>query len=222
MAGYDPTLSGNFHLEFIGFRDINDNADLAGNSAITFEADLDRDGVVDGNETYSFTLYDYPVTGGGDGFTDLGRDTGGGRQLLAENIQMIGMAYAYDVDNNKSLDTYIDTSGNPQVIWAIDSDNNGTLDRNLDTNADGVIDENDRPGASLNDQIIGSLIAPAVSTEDIRSVRIWILARARNQSEEFFDDNTYVVGREVITPQDSFRRRLMEATVQCKNMGLNE
>lgn len=221
MAGYDPTLSGGFGITYVGFRDLNDANAVGGNSAFQFTADYDRDGVVDGNETVTFSLYEFGAAAGT--VTDLARNTGGGRQLLAQNIQAIGLAYAYDVDNNKALDTYTTTAGTQQVIWAIDSDNDGTLDRRLDTNGDGAITNADGPGAGINELIVGAAIATPVAMADVRAVRIWLLA-AENAAEhtEYYDPNTYVVGRQIISPRDNLRRRLVETTVQCKNMGLNE
>ena len=221
MAGYDPTLSGIFGITFVGFRDLNDANAVGGNSAFQFTADYNRDGVLDGNETVTFSLYEFGAAAGT--ITDLARNNGGGRQLLAQNIQAVGLAYAYDVDNNKNLDTYTTTTGAQQVIWAIDSDNDGTLDRRLDTNGDGNITNLDGPGAGLNELIVGAAIATPVAMADVRAVRIWLLA-AENAAEhtEYYDPNTYVVGRQIISPRDNLRRRLVETTVQCKNMGLNE
>jgi len=224
MAGFDPTLSGGFGITYVGFRDLNDNNSAGGNSALQFTADYDRDGVVDGNETVTFSLYDFGAVDGVVGtMTDLARNSGGGRQLLAQNIQAIGLAYAYDVDNDKALDTYTTTAGTQQVIWAIDSDNDGNLDRRLDTNGDGAITNADGPGAGLNELIVGAALATPVAMADVRAVRVWLLAaESAAEHTEHYDPNTYVVGRQIITPRDNLRRRLVETTVQCKNMGLNE
>ena len=221
MAGYDPTLSGGFGITFVGFRGLDDASNVAGNSAIQFTADYDRDGVVDGNETVTFSLYEFGAAGT---MTDLAKtEGGGGRQLLAQNIQAIGLAYAYDVDNDKALDTYTTTGGTQQVIWAIDSDNDGTLDRRLDTNGDGGITNADGPGGGLNELIVGAAIATPVTMADVRAVRIWLLAaESAAEHAEHYDPNTYVVGRQILTPRDNLRRRLVETTVQCKNMGLKE
>jgi len=225
MAGYDPTLSGGFGITFVGFRGLDDASNVAGNSAIQFTADYNRDGVLDANETITFSLYDFgaeddEVIGT---MTDLAKNEGGGRQLLAQNIQAIGLAYAYDVDNDKALDTYTTTAGTQQVLWAIDSDNDGTLDRRLDTNGDGGITNADGPGAGVNELIVGAQISPSVPMADVRAVRIWLLAaESAAEHTEHYDPNTYVVGRQIISPRDNLRRRLVETTVQCKNMGLNE
>lgn len=222
MAGYDPTMNGNFGITFVGFRDLNDVNNAAGNSALQFTADYDGDGLVAGNgETVTFSLYEFGAAAGT--ITDLARNSGGGRQLLAQNIQAIGLAYAYDVNNDKALDTYTTTGGTQQIIWAIDSDNDGTLDRRLDRNGDGVITNTDGSGPGLNELIVGTNIINPVAMEDVRAVHIWILAAEdAGEHAEHYDPDTYVVGRQIITPRDNLRRRLVETTVQCKNMGLNQ
>ena len=221
MAGYDPTMSGKFGITFVGFRDLNDINNAAGNSALQFTADYDGNGLLAANgETVTFSLYEFGAAGT---ITDLARNNGGGRQLLAQNIQVIGLAYAYDVNNDKALDTYTTTGGTQQIIWAIDSDNDGTLNRRLDGNGDGIINNVDGPGAGLNELIVGANIINPVAMEDVRAVRIWILAAEdAGEHAEYYDPNTYVVGRQIITPRDNLRRRLVETTVLCKNMGLNQ
>jgi type IV pilus assembly protein PilW len=62
----------------------------AEDSSIRIKEDLDGDGLTSGsNEDITYSLYDY----GGDGDTDLGRDTGGGNQPLAENIDALNFVY---------------------------------------------------------------------------------------------------------------------------------
>ncbi len=201
MAGYDPLASRNF-----GITGINLNT-------ITFTGDFNtEDGVVGANETITYSLFDF----GGDGNMDLARNDAGVDELLAENIAAIGFAYAFDSDSDDQLDTYASGAGD-QVIWAFDSDNNGTLDKNLDTNNDGVINQNDLGASGV---IEGQNIFP-VATDRIRAVRIWLLARSPNADTAYADTNNWVVGNQVINTNDNFRRRLLEATVQCRNMGLN-
>jgi len=228
MAGYDPLASHNFGFTYAGFRDLNDNPDsgtATGRSAIAFTSDLNGNGVIDGDETISYAMYDFAATDNNlDLMRDDGRDQNGviqapgvdTRQLLAENIAAVGFAYAFDSDGDNQLDTYASGAGN-QVIWAIDSDNNGTLDANLDTNNDGVIDQNDLGAGGVID---GQAIFP-VALDKIRAVRIWLLAKAPNPDTAYADQNTWVVGRQVINTNDNFRRRVLDATVQCRNMGLN-
>ena len=133
MAGYDPTGSGNFGITDIRLKDIDDDLDVNGNSSLEFTIDRDDNGLgPDGDETVYYCIYDSPV-GAPDGKTDLAqRYGGGGRQLLAQNIEALGLAYAFDNNGDGQLDTTV--AGN--TIWAIDSDNDNDLDVNLDTNDD--------------------------------------------------------------------------------------
>ncbi|NIA11936.1 MAG: prepilin-type N-terminal cleavage/methylation domain-containing protein [Nitrospiraceae bacterium] len=224
MAGYSQGASGS-GITDIRPRDINNNVDVAitGNGAFKFAGDF--------GETISYSVYDSPVAAP-DGINDLGRNSGGGRQLVAENIEALGFAYAFDAVNNATgklpvdgiLDTYKDAGGNEQVIWAIDSDGDNRLDRNLDTNGDGNIDENDGPGPGGNGLIGGTAIAD-VDRKDIRAVRIWMLARTEYGDKSFLNTKTYTVGNKVITPNtdadpnnDNLRMRLLETIVKCRNM----
>jgi type IV pilus assembly protein PilW len=192
MAGYDKNDTGNFGITDIRFRNINNVVDLNGNSAITFTADLDDDGILDSNETISFSIYDYP-TSAPDGTLDLGRDNGAGRQIIAESIDALFMAYAYDNDGDGLLDT---SGGN--IIWAIDSNNDNILDQDINT------------GASLG----GS----GVTIDKIKSVQVWILARTKTPILKYRDNFTYNVGNRVITPNDDYKRELLVTTIKCRNL----
>ena len=216
MAGYDPTQSGNFGLTDIRYYDLNDVLNTNGYPKITFTVDYDEDGTVGANETISYFMFDTgPYGGTSDGVTDLGRNAGaGGNQLLAEAVESLGLAYAFDQDGDGELDT----SGG-FVVWAIDSNNDNLLDLNLDTNGDGVIDASDDTNG---DGIIeGVALAAPVPLADIRAVKIWILARTDKVIRGQDDTDTYVVGRRVITPTGSataFKRRLLITTVRCRNL----
>ena len=230
MAGYDPTDSQNFGLIDIRPRDVANNVDvgLTGNGAITFTVDRNENGISESNEAISYSVCDFPIGTGGDGINDLGRNSGGGRQPSAENIEAMGFAFAFDADGDGDLDTY-NAGGNQAVIWAVDSDNDNDLDRNLDTDGDGDIDENDCPGAGGNGLIPGqALPTPDVAPRDIRVVRIWILAETRRGDKDFSNANTYVVGHKVISPStdadinnDNRRMRLLETKVKCRNLEFN-
>jgi len=207
MAGYDPVLSGKFGITDIKLRNMDNVEDVSGNSSIKFTIDKDEDGVLDSNETIYYCIYDYPVASP-DGTPDFARRVGGGgRQLLAENIEALGLAYAFDSDNDGELDT---SAGS--VIWAIDSDNDNVLDINLDTDNDGDID--------INDSAEGTSLAANVNTDDIRAAMIWLLARSDREDRDFYDTRTYVVANQRITPNDGIRRRLMTTTVEFRNLGL--
>ena len=212
MAGYDPRESGNF-----GITDIR--LDGNGDSTIEFDVDFDDDGTlhVGGNETIRYFIYDTgPYGGAGDGTPDLGRDAGaGGNQLLAENVESLGLAYAFDEDGDGELDT---SGGN--VIWAVDTNGDNQLDLNLDTDGDGRIDMSDDTTAG-NGVLEGVALGTPVPLADIRAVKIWILARTDRVVRGFHDTNSYVVGRRVITPvgdDNRFKRRLLTTTVRCRNL----
>jgi type IV pilus assembly protein PilW len=209
MAGYDPTESGNFGITDIGLRDLDNNLDTTGDSSITFTMDIvNEDGVLDGNETISYVLYDFPV-GTPDGRTDLGRVVGGGgRQLLAENVDAIGLAYAFDQD----ADRVIDTSAGGNLIWAMDTDNDNVLDTALDTNDDGVI--------NADDDAAGDALPTLVNIDRIRAVQIWLLVRNETADTGFINNETYVVANRRLAFNDNFRRRTLSTIVKFRNRGL--
>ncbi len=185
----------------------------------------------DANEDVSYYLYDADLDGNVD---ELGReDVNDGTGIptpVAENIEALGFAYAFDNDGDGELDT----TASDTIIWAVDSDNGGDLDVNLDTNNDGTID--------INDNVLGAGIS-AVDFDQIRAVRIWILARSDREDREYFNNNIYVVSNQRITPsaqgndgEDNdgdgatdesdeqnkgyCRMRLLMTTVRCLNMGI--
>lgn len=170
----------------------------AANDSITFQRD---DGTGTGtNDAY---IYSLDIAN-----SALDRDfNGGGGQMVCENIDALGFAYAYDDDGDGELDKW-----GGSVIWAIDSDDDGDLDLNLDTDSNGIIDINDNPA--------GTAINPNVALTSIRSVKLWILGRAGREDDHFSNNNTYVLSDQRVTPNDTFRRRLFTTTVRCKNMGL--
>ncbi|MBA7636515.1 hypothetical protein ES703_44135 [subsurface metagenome] len=229
MAGYDPQSSNGFGIIDIQPRDVanNFNAGLTGNGAFEFTADFDDNGTLSGGEKISYSICDFPIVTGGNGINDLGRNSGGGRQPIAENIEAMGFAYAFDADGDGDLDTY-SAGGSQVVIWAVDSDGDNRLDQNLDPNGDGNIDENDGPGPGGNGPIVGGTPIANIAPQDIRAVRIWILAKTRLGDRNFLNTNTYVVGYKVISPNtdadpnnNNRRMRLLETEVKCRNLEFN-
>ena len=212
MAGYDQTSTGNFGIIDIRFRNIDDDPDLNGNSSITFTFDLDGDGILDTNETFSYSIYDNPI-GAPDGILDLARNNGAYRQIIGESIVALGLAYAFDNDGDGRLDT----SAGGNIIWAIDSDNDNDLDLNLDTNGDGEIDMNDNPGGT-------SIGGSDVAVGSIRAVKAWILARTKTPMLKYLDNNTYVVGNRRISPTAlgtrNYKHWLLVSTINCRNLGM--
>jgi hypothetical protein len=168
----------------------------------------------------SYFLYDVD----NDGSVDLVRDTGAGPpyQLVAEGIEAIGFAYAYDADSDGVLDNSnpLDpTSG--FILWAVDSDNDNFLDQTLDANNDGIIDLVD----DINNNTIlddGPKLLTPVPVDRIRAVRVWLQCRSTRTAHKVVSDNTLapiVIGDRIITPpNDNVRRRTVEMSIICRNL----
>ena len=168
---------------------------------IRFSADLNYNWIVDADEDITYT-----VVG-----TELKRNG----QIVAYDIEAVGLAYAFDDDD----DGVLDQSAGGNIIWAVDSNlGDDKLDKLLDTNDDGIIDANDTEG--------GANMATQIDIDHIRAVRIWLLARTRQPIKGYSDSQTYVVGANHRGPADgdwdSRRKRvLLTTTVYCRNMGIN-
>ena len=124
---------------------------------------------------------------------------------LAEDIRAVGFAYAFDDDGDGELD-YVDGDGDGMLdageeIWAYDSSvpTDGTLDR---VNAS------------------GAAIAPGVTYDKIRAVRVWVLARTRQPLRGYSGPKNFIVGDKPINVNDNFKYRLLTTTVKCRNMGI--
>jgi type IV pilus assembly protein PilW len=231
ITGYDPEGSG-----FFGVRDVrrwsitNENTApvpaAGGSPSLTLAYDWsptnlpanNANGILD-EPTPAYRLFDF----GTDGTLDLVRDVGPNRDLVAEGIEAIGFAYAFDADGDGELDRT--AAGN--IIWAVDSDNDNRLDTNLDANDDGVIDLNDDTNGDRRITAADSAPLPTPITWDrIRMVQIWILARAANPSRDFRSQGQFIlVGDQVVPNQaggfnDNIRRRLLVRTVECRNTGI--
>jgi type IV pilus assembly protein PilW len=128
---------------------------------------------------------------------------------LMDNVEAVAFAYAFDNDT----DGLVDRDPGNNIIWAVDTDNDGWLDTTLDTNNDGVIDINDAAGG----QALAS--SARVNIDRIRMVRIWLLVRSSDSDPSFTDNETYVIGLQRLAVNDHYRRRLLTATVMCRNMG---
>jgi type IV pilus assembly protein PilW len=225
MAGYDPITSDGIDNDLDTNVDENDETSNAGilsaaGNFIEFSFDNDADGSVDtaSNEhlTYGFTTGDADLDGiANAGAESLSRiDTGGGvTEIIAYDIQGIAFAYAFDDDGDGQLDT----SPGGNVIWAMDTDDDDLLDSVLDDTDNGVIDAADAEGGF---PLVPAFWTNTVPTNNIRAVRIWMLARSRVPVRGFSDNNTYVVGAARVNSNDGFPRRLLVDTVNCRNMGL--
>ncbi|SHO45689.1 PilW family protein [Desulfopila aestuarii] len=232
MAGYNPKdASGTtFSLLDITRRDLSYALDINGNCSIQFSVDLDEDGTLDNpDEIITYSLADFPDNDATqkDGVPDLTRTiqtpvinvdpTLLNRELVSENIEFLGIAYAFDVDGDGDLDT----SANGNVIWGVDTNNDNILDRALDTNDDGVINVTDTAGGALISAApfnVPAATPPQLS--DIRSARVWMVARSLTADPKFVNSATYVIADRHFTASDNFRRRILEFTIYFRNTGL--
>lgn len=151
----------------------------------------------DANEQITYQLQ---ANAAGDG-TDLVRITSTGTDILAYDIEAIAFGYAFDMDEDGTLDT---DNGQPDgnVIWAYDG-GSGDLDTDAQTGA-----------ALAGVALIGS------EGPYIGAVRIWLLARTSHPIRGELDTHTYQVGDQVIAPgtyDPAYRRTLQIATVYCRN-----
>ena len=204
MAGEDRTLSFSFGVTDVRHFSITEpgtdaipDASGSGSPILRMTLDIDDDGILDANETVTYSLYD--KDGDGD-LLDLARSTTfpgvdviSGRQLLAEGIEAIGFAYAFDNDDDGEIDR---TGAGNDIIWAVDSDNDGSLDADL---------------LLVN---LGYIVPPA----NIRAIQIWILARANRPDPKYENTHQYSVGTLNITPNDSYRRWLLTEVIHCRNL----
>ena len=205
MAGYDPTAAG----AAFGFVS-------AYGDSVNFTMDIT---VENGASTEPGENITYSVSNSN--LDRLDSNEGSGNQVVVENVEAVGFAYAFDADE----DGNIDTSANGNIIWAIDSDDTDAdkrLDVTLDGNDDGAIDASDDTSGDgfIDDNDAGTALASPVDLERIRAVRIWILARTGNEDRAFTDSSTYVVGYQRVNGNDGNRRQLLSTMVKCRNMAL--
>jgi prepilin-type N-terminal cleavage/methylation domain-containing protein len=121
--------------------------------------------------------------------------------LVADGIDDIAFAFAYDNTNSGTLDRQASAAGASTIIWAIDDDATPGLDTNLDSNQSGTIDQNDAGGDNVIDFADGGLPA-SIKMQKIRAVRIWILARSGRTYTGYVNSGIFQVGRKVFKPHD--------------------
>jgi prepilin-type N-terminal cleavage/methylation domain-containing protein len=207
MIGMDLMRSANFGVTDVrSFAVTEPSVDASpdnsadGSPILRMSLDLDDDGQLDGNETITYLLYDR----NGDGrppfelarsTTNPGADTVSGRELLAEGIERLAFAYAFDRDQDGSMDRTAPPGNN--IIWAIDSDNDGELD------------------ADLLNVPLGYTVRPA----DIRAVQVWILGVTKHGTSDYVNRHQYSVGNQVIGPlNDHFHRWMVREILHCRNL----
>ena len=202
MAGYDTSRLAGSGIT------ITSTDFSPGDNQVQFTSDLNGDGdLTDTDENVRYALYPE------DGMTKLGRNVTGAPAPLVENAQALGIAYAID-DGSGHLRT--NASG---TIWAVIGANGNWFD--LDDNEDGNIDAVDDAADGATDGVItGRDLLIAADTDEIRAVKVWLLARSQAPDNSYTNNQEYVVGNSVLTYNDNFRRRLLTSTVKCRNMGL--
>lgn len=180
----------------------------AGRQSVHFTMDLSRDGDCnDANEDLTYSLYK------SSGIPRLGRKSAGGNNSpAAEYIEAMGFAYAFDGNADGLLDG--DTAG--RIHWGVIGRNGNWVE--LDTDADNRIGEEDDAD---NDGIIDGIDTGILAkVEDVRVVKIWLLGRAPQQDPHYGGGQRFVIGDRVLTFNDHYRRRLLQTSVSCRNLGI--
>jgi type IV pilus assembly protein PilW len=210
LAGMDVTgtagagflIAGPHSIQFTLDRDDGASGDPDGDVAdadedITYSflaaVDTNANGIADPDAT-SLTLTRTAFDAGLGAFTD---------DRLAEDIYAVGFAYAFDSDGDGEVE-FADLDGDSELdageeIWAYDSDADGNLDKDNDT---------------------GLALASTVSLDQIRAVRVWILARTRLPLRGASGLKSFTIGDKPIIVNDNFKYRLLTTTVKCRNMGI--
>jgi len=220
MIGYDRSDSARFGL--VNIADINDNSSITftGDFGLTGGAD---NGTIDAGETISFFLYNSPDTPGNGVFDLARRVDGGAPTLLAEGIEAMVFAYAFDDNPRDGRIDFVNKGGvdddfgfpikdqDEHLIWAIDTDADNVLDTTLDTNQDGLIDGSDAAG--------GAVLPANVEMDRVRGIKIWLLARTRSTVLGREKPQSFRLGHRLITRDDAFKRRVLTATIIFRNLG---
>jgi type IV pilus assembly protein PilW len=199
MAGYDPERTGLFGIVDVQRRDLNGQPNQDGFPSLTISFDwspgnsgTSGDGIQN-EPSPTYLLFDE----NGNGQTDLGRLINGNIELVAQGIEAISFAFAYD-DGTGELARL----PGGEIIWAVNNSPDNVLNERLDGSGETVA------------------LPEAVSPDRIRAVRIWVLARAPNADQRHLNSMSYVVGDQLIQTNDGFRRRMLERIVQCRNLGV--
>lgn len=207
LIGMDRNQSNNFNITDVRkYSLVNQNVtdavpDGNGRPVLRIQVDDDDDGILDGNETITYSLYDRD--GDGQPPWELSRSIsmpGSDRidqpQMIAEGVEAFGLAYAFDADDDGNIDRDTAVAGQP-IIWAVDANNDGTLDTDIG----------------------GSPIGQNVPSEKIRAVQLWLLGRTQRQDPKHFDNHVYRVAGQALPPfNDHYRRWLLSEIIHCRNL----
>lgn len=207
MIGMDWMQSKNFGVTDVRrFAITNPSIDASpdssanGSPILRMSLDLDDDGQLEPGETITYLLYDRNADGNppfelARSTANPGVNTVSSRELLAEGIERLFFAYAFDRDQNGSIDRIPPPNNN--IIWAIDTNNDGLLD------------------ADLLNVPLGYTVQPM----DIRAVQVWILGVTKNWTPDYVNRHQYSVGNELIGPlNDHFHRWMVSDILHCRNL----
>lgn len=211
LIGMDRNQSNNFNITdvrkySIVKQNVTDAApDGSGSPVLRIQVDDNNDGILDGNETITYSLYDRD----GDGLPpwELSRSTSmpgndaiKDPQMIAEGVEAFGLAYAFDADDDGKVDRDTAAAGEP-IFWGVDTDNDGSLDRYIDANWNLIA------------------IGQNVPLEKIRGVRFWLLGRTLREDAKHLDKRQYHVGDQTLGPfNDHYRRWLLSEIIHCRNL----
>nr|WP_320049080.1 prepilin-type N-terminal cleavage/methylation domain-containing protein [uncultured Desulfuromonas sp.] len=222
LAGCNPgkhdlgSTPASFGILDIGIKDTTSNMTLGNNyldtgaSYIRLSWDKNADGKIDyPGEITDYSLVDSTTITPGttDLFMRNPQQTkvteGGTKDVLASNIIAFGLAYAYD--NNDDGELELDGGA---IRWVVAPNGETGNWQSLNTTT-GV----------LTDLGAGN----SVDLDNIRAVRIWLLAESEAGDPNYRDTNTYIVGPHVVDSTDyrpTHRHRLLERSVFSRNLGL--
>jgi prepilin-type N-terminal cleavage/methylation domain-containing protein len=131
--------------------------------------------------------------------------------LVCDCMDDVGFAFAVDRDHDEAIDR-LNVPPLETTIWAVDANNDGNLETNLDGNASGTITPDDAGGVN---------IGTTVPLNDVRAVRVWLMARSARRDTNYHDGKVYQVGLKTIDPDTTntagFRRMLLSSTVTLRN-----
>jgi prepilin-type N-terminal cleavage/methylation domain-containing protein len=205
--GMDLKQTGNFGVTDVRSYAITDpSVDASpdnspgGSPILRLTIDKNDNGYVDGDETITYLLYDRDADGQppfelARSTTNPGVNTVSNRDLLAEGIERLSLAYAFDGDQNGTIDRTPPPGNN--IIWAIDTNNDGLLD------------------ADLLNVPLGYTVQPT----DIRAVQVWILGVTRNGTPDYVNQHQYPMGNVVVgPPNDRLRRWMVTEILHCRNL----
>jgi len=188
MAGYDPSESGAF-----GFTTLTYDGN---NSIIEFTADFEENGnATDADNYRHYEIKDLEPSG----IPDLAKIQGGSTSNVAEGIEKMFLAFAFDNDG----DGLADRNGANETIWGYSDDSDTDLEKSISYDANGTA-------------VIQS-IGP-IPCDKILAARIWLLATTKIAIPEFDNSRVFNVGPQTISITDDHPRYLQETVVKLRNI----